>query len=872
MSYASVKDFQRGLDARKFKLSLPPGTLTKLVNAHINQGAEVEKRKAFVPYILPPLLYGAQETTSNIVVFGNRRTQWTIIGFILVNTGQISLGVSVNGLTGAGAAFDLPAGGLVTLTGTGVSNLDGTYTITSYNPSSGILVCGNTTAANGGYAAAGTANMALPSPIVYQPLVHPLPNVTMTGVTSSAYFDGQTLAVTTWSDGDTLVYYGSALVRDFYVGEQGNLEATPFAMANDLCDSATATGNYTAVKPVLSNLYFQVTGGSVGAGNAIGYLYYYFGRLVQITPNLMTNYALLAVSVPFTTDQPTTAAAIRTAIAAATDGSGNNLGFTASAADVGTNKVTIIPPATDANGAPLGVAPTDALVVTPTGNVIVYVPTISATFQIASVPTQASAKPFSVQEVLNNVNLTNKLISTGTAATAGANAVGQFTIFGGSPNTAATATITQSGQPTAGQNVIVGGTTYKFVSVLTGANNEVLIGASAAATLANLANAINASAGAGVVYGYYTAANTQASAVLTSATVITLTSSVGGTPGNAVTLTATASNYALVGFAGGGPNTNGISQVSVGGTNLLSGAVQFNATPAQTANDLVAAINNFSGTSGFTATANGSVVSIIPAATGTTYNGATVIVTSTGNVVTANCHFVINIANGQTITTIAVASVANILTATMTYQDAGHPNETVVQFLGRVSANINANTGVSGYLSWVDTTNVAIWIGAAVNSSADPTSTITVSGTVSSVGGSTNPVLQVGQNFTNSPLPLTVNFNEYDGSSPISMIVTPTGGFGPYTYNWKILSSSFSAPNSPSSYPSVLSLVFASNGANTVSGGSNSQSLLVRLNTGTAGQPISGGTGIITVQCTVVDSSTPTPQSVTATFNYVVTF
>lgn len=70
MAYQVISNFQGGLDARKYILSLPPGTLTKLINAHINQGAEIEKRKAFVPNILPANTFGAQETPTGILVFG----------------------------------------------------------------------------------------------------------------------------------------------------------------------------------------------------------------------------------------------------------------------------------------------------------------------------------------------------------------------------------------------------------------------------------------------------------------------------------------------------------------------------------------------------------------------------------------------------------------------------------------------------------------------------------------------------------------------------------------------------------------------------------------------------------------------------------
>src|SRR5260221_10647807 len=76
----AIADFRGGLDARKFRLNLPPGTLTDLVNGHITQGGEIEKRKAFVRLVnpdagvttsLPAGTFGQQETSTGLVVFAS---------------------------------------------------------------------------------------------------------------------------------------------------------------------------------------------------------------------------------------------------------------------------------------------------------------------------------------------------------------------------------------------------------------------------------------------------------------------------------------------------------------------------------------------------------------------------------------------------------------------------------------------------------------------------------------------------------------------------------------------------------------------------------------------------------------------------------
>jgi len=76
MAYIVIENFKFGLDARRSELTSKPGTLVNLENAHINQGGEVEKRKAFIktdivssinPSLIPK---GFQEGVDGIYVFG----------------------------------------------------------------------------------------------------------------------------------------------------------------------------------------------------------------------------------------------------------------------------------------------------------------------------------------------------------------------------------------------------------------------------------------------------------------------------------------------------------------------------------------------------------------------------------------------------------------------------------------------------------------------------------------------------------------------------------------------------------------------------------------------------------------------------------
>ena len=109
-------------------------------------------------------------------------------------------------------------------------------------------------------------------------------------------------------------------------------------------------------------------------------------------------------------------------------------------------------------------------------------------------------------------------------------------------------TLSAIGQPAANDTVTVGsgaGTTYKFVAALTGVANEVLIGANVSASLANLASAVNGTAGAGVAYGVGTVANTAVSAV-SDASTVTFTAKVAGTGGNALVSTEVSANIGVL--------------------------------------------------------------------------------------------------------------------------------------------------------------------------------------------------------------------------------------------------------------------------------------------------------------------------------------
>ncbi len=110
--------------------------------------------------------------------------------------------------------------------------------------------------------------------------------------------------------------------------------------------------------------------------------------------------------------------------------------------------------------------------------------------------------------------------------------------------TAAYGTLTASGVFTDTQTVVVGGKTYTTQTTLTNVDGNVLIGASAAATLQNLYDAINLSGTAGTQYAAAMTANTRVRATAVTATTLVVKALTPGEVGNLIASTETQTNAA----------------------------------------------------------------------------------------------------------------------------------------------------------------------------------------------------------------------------------------------------------------------------------------------------------------------------------------
>lgn len=148
--------------------------------------------------------------------------------------------------------------------------------------------------------------------------------------------------------------------------------------------------------------------------------------------------------------------------------------------------------------------------------------------------------------------------------------------------TAATGLLTFTAQPANNETVTIGATTYTFKTTLsTGPTvaNEILRGADAAASVANLIGAINAASSggqsAGTTYGTGTTANASVTAAAGAGTSVALTAKTAGVAGNSVatTETSTVGSFANATLTGG-VDAATIAQITVLVNELRAASVQ----------------------------------------------------------------------------------------------------------------------------------------------------------------------------------------------------------------------------------------------------------------------------------------------------------
>ncbi len=138
---------------------------------------------------------------------------------------------------------------------------------------------------------------------------------------------------------------------------------------------------------------------------------------------------------------------------------------------------------------------------------------------------------------------------------------------------AATGTLTTTGQPLNGEAVTIGSKVYTFQDTLTNVDGNVKIGATQAASVTNLINAINL--GAGVVGTDYATAmtiNPSVTAANGTANTAVLTAKIAGGSGNAIATTETLTNgsFGAVTLTGGSSKLVATAKTSGTGGNSLA--------------------------------------------------------------------------------------------------------------------------------------------------------------------------------------------------------------------------------------------------------------------------------------------------------------
>lgn len=114
-SHFTIPNFKYGLDSRRSELTSLPGTLLQALDCHVNQGAQLEKRKAFVKLgQLPASCFWLQETPTGLVTFGS-----TDVGSVVIPVGLTGLVTYqrlrhyVYELAAQGQLIPVPGGGSV---------------------------------------------------------------------------------------------------------------------------------------------------------------------------------------------------------------------------------------------------------------------------------------------------------------------------------------------------------------------------------------------------------------------------------------------------------------------------------------------------------------------------------------------------------------------------------------------------------------------------------------------------------------------------------------------------------------------------------------------------------------------------------------
>lgn len=237
-----------GLDTRRSEVTSAPGTLFTLENCHVNQGAEIEKRKEFQKLLLPTGTFGIESVSSGLVTFGSGITPFVFQSVSVSRTSNIATIVlsspppwmagirfKVTGFTGGDSTFNVfSSTAVLTVVGTSI-----TYNNPGPNVSSTPDTNGTVT-----YRPGTNPNLF----ITYQRLAHPDGSTAMTGVAYSCVFEDKCFVLATFADGKTFAFYDGSIVNDFKDGLITSILAgnNP-AIASEIVAEINRSTGYTAI-------------------------------------------------------------------------------------------------------------------------------------------------------------------------------------------------------------------------------------------------------------------------------------------------------------------------------------------------------------------------------------------------------------------------------------------------------------------------------------------------------------------------------------------------------------------------------------------------------------------------------------------------
>lgn len=234
MPVDKISDFRFGIDARKFYLSSPAGSLTSLINAHITEGGEIEKRKAFVNVPVPApytsVTFGLQPSSDGIYLFGSytiqapalERSRTSNVATLYLPRNSVAAQAilghtpNINVTNAGGVGYNLSNVAVISTVDDGVTYISLTYA--SVGPDEALTFDLNARVIR--------VSDVITAPFLYQSIIHPAFRASgagslspvCTGIVSSTLFGDLPFVLAKFSDGSVFPYYNGECLTDSFEG------------------------------------------------------------------------------------------------------------------------------------------------------------------------------------------------------------------------------------------------------------------------------------------------------------------------------------------------------------------------------------------------------------------------------------------------------------------------------------------------------------------------------------------------------------------------------------------------------------------------------------------------------------------------------